>query len=75
MVQYPENHGSRKILARSWNLGNVSTESQRLIFVLVWSEISLVSGADFQTRPGLGESWILPFTTPTFDHIHGICTI
>ena len=45
-----QNRGSRKILARSRNLGNVSTESRRLIFYLFGSEIARVTGSDFQTR-------------------------
>ena len=47
---YPENRGSRKILAWSRNLGNVSTESRRLVFFLFGSEIAWVLGSDFQTR-------------------------
>ena len=46
----PESHGSRKILVRSRNLGNVSTESRRLVFLLFGSDIARVSGSDFQTR-------------------------
>ena len=46
---YPENRGSRKILARSRNLANVSTKSRRLVFFLFGSEIAWVSGSDFQT--------------------------
>ena len=37
-------------LARSRNLGNVSTESRRLAFLLFGSEIAWVSGSDFQTK-------------------------
>ena len=44
-----------KILARSWNLGNVSTESRRLICFLFGSEIAWVLGSDFQTR--VSTSW------------------
>ena len=47
---YPENRGSRRILAQSWNLGNVSTESRRLGLFLFGSEIAWVSGSDFETR-------------------------
>ena len=47
---FPENRaGSRKSLAQSRNLGNVSTESRRFVFVLFGSEITWVSGSDFQT--------------------------
>ena len=37
---YPKNRWSRKILGRFRNLGNVSTESWRLVFFLFGSEIA-----------------------------------
>ena len=63
---YPENRGSWKIFARSWNLGNFSTESRRLVFLLFGSEIVWVLGSDFQTRASVFR--ILPFAIPS-----GIC--
>ena len=74
---YPENRGSWKSLARSWNLGNVSTESRRLVFFLFGSEIARVSGSDFQTSVsaslGFYHSPPLPLLTcspnPTLPHI------
>ena len=47
---YPGNRGSRKILARCWNLGNVSTKSQRLFFFPFLVQKSL--GSNFKQ-----ESW------------------
>ena len=58
---YPENRGSRKILAWSRNLGNISTKSRRLIFFLFGSEIAWISGSDFQTRV-LASRQVLDFT-------------
>ena len=62
---YPENRGSRKILAWSQNLGNVSTSFffsclvQKLLET--WAQIFK------QGSQCLGESRILPFATPSSD--------
>ena len=48
---YPENCGSRKILARSWNLGNVYTESRSLFFsCLVQKSLESRQVSDFTIR-------------------------
>ena len=56
----PENRGSRKNLARPRNLGNVSTESRRLVFFLVWFRNSLSLGRGFSNK-GLGVSVSIRF--------------
>ena len=61
---YPGNRGSRKILARSQNLGNFPAESMRFVF-LVWFRNCSSLGLGFSNK-GLSMSQILPFASPTW---------
>ena len=72
---FPENRGCQKILARSRNLGNVSSESWRLVFFSGWVQKLLESQAQiFKQGPQhLGESCILPFATPCCGTHHHYC--
>ena len=65
---FPENHASRKILTRSRNLSNLSTESQRLFFSrLVQKSLESQAWIFKQGSWRLCESRILPFAIPTSD--------
>ena len=69
MANVPRKSWVSEILARSRNLGNISIESQRLVFFLFGSEIAWVSGSDFQTRVSASR-WVSDFTIchPYYDH-------